>query len=144
MHKEKGFTLIELMIVVAIIGVLAAIAIPMYQNYVAKSQLTVALAELEGAKTQYELIVSNGSASGSADYTVPNMFFAGLQSNLCIYAVNPPNATGDAAQALVCKLNHVAAILKNESLYLHRSASGTWSCTTSVGIDNKFKPTVCI
>ena len=51
MNAQKGFTLIELMIVIAIIGILAAIAIPAYQNYIAKSQASGALAEIAGAKT---------------------------------------------------------------------------------------------
>ena len=51
MNTQKGFTLIELMIVVAIIGILAAIAIPAYQSYTAKSQATEAVSLLGGLKT---------------------------------------------------------------------------------------------
>lgn len=144
MTNIKGFTLIELMIVVAIIGILAAVAIPQYQNYIARSQLTSALAELNGAKPQYELIMSGASASGFAGFTVPNIFFAGVQSTICVYAVNPPDASNVANQALVCGLQNVSAPLAGEFLYLDRSAEGAWRCSTSAGIDAKYKPQGCV
>ena len=142
MRQNLGFTLIELMIVVAIIGVISAIAIPIYQNYIAKSQIASAVSELNGARSQYELIVNDGSASNTSDFTVANMFFS-TSSNFCNYAVKAPVA-GIANPALECKLKNVFTSIVGESIYLNRDKNGTWSCSTTAGIDQKYKPVYCI
>jgi type IV pilus assembly protein PilA len=56
---QKGFTLIELMIVVAIIGILAAIAIPAYQNYTKRSSETACLAEVKGLSNQQYILMND-------------------------------------------------------------------------------------
>nr|WP_275426974.1 prepilin-type N-terminal cleavage/methylation domain-containing protein [Vibrio astriarenae] len=64
--KQKGFTLIELMIVVAIIGVLSAIAVPAYKNYVTKSEVASSVATLKSIITPAELYYQeNGSFPAS-------------------------------------------------------------------------------
>ncbi|EXE14840.1 MAG TPA: prepilin-type cleavage/methylation domain-containing protein [Acinetobacter radioresistens] len=138
---QKGFTLIELMIVVAIIGVLAAIALPMYQSYVARSQITSAIAELNGARIQYELIMNDGATSNA--FTVDNMSFAADDSEFCHYVVHEP-VSGVSEPALECQLlHHVASAIKGESIFLNRKIDGSWKCSTSAGISNKYKPVDC-
>ncbi|MEB3791185.1 pilin [Acinetobacter sp. IK40] len=139
---NKGFTLIELMIVVAIIGVLAAIALPMYQNHVAKSQITSAIAELNGARTQYELVMNDGANSSA--FTTDNMGFSAPDSQFCHYVVHAPNAGGVSQPALECQMHSVASVLLGKSIYLNRQANGSWRCSASAGIPNRLKPVDCI
>ena len=141
MTTNKGFTLIELMIVVAIIGILSAIAMISYQTYIARTQLITALSELNGAKNQYELIMNDGATSSA--FTINNMFIED-KSEYCEYKVFAP-VSGVSRPALECVLNgNVSSVLQGKSIYLNRQADGLWGCTVSAGVESKYKPNNCI
>ena len=97
---QKGFTLIELMIVVAIIGILAAVGIPAYQDYIAKSKASAALSDIRGGLTAYELNYTNGT-SLTAPTDIGLKAATGNCATIAIVApANRPNKSGFSSKVL--------------------------------------------
>jgi len=73
MNAQKGFTLIELMIVVAIIGILAAIAIPAYQDYTVRTKWASNISDIEGIKTAVKSCLNDQAGDGSKCATLAEL-----------------------------------------------------------------------
>lgn len=139
-QMQQGFTLIELMIVVAIIGILAAIAIPAYQDYVSKSKAAAALADISAGKTSYELLFTEQGASAITGAN--SIGLNTITGNCSSISTTAPNTSGVAPAAIKCTINNPGRLGPGAYLQLDRDGNGLYTCSTS-GFDAKFKPAGC-
>jgi type IV pilus assembly protein PilA len=124
-RSSAGFTLIELMIVVAIIAVLAAIAIPLYQIYVARTQVVAALADIRPGETAYELLYDNGIVDQTTYSNVDNLDLPATTPRCTISIVAPVSGSGQ----IICTISSSSStMLTNGNISLQRQADGSWSC----------------
>ena len=136
---QKGFTLIELMIVVVIIGILAAIAIPAYQAYVARSEAISGLASVTMLKPGIYYYLARGTSS----VTVSQI---GKAANNTKDLGNITLETWDAATngqvTLAFTFSNGSPKIKGGILRINeQNSSGTWNCSTD--IDPDYKPKSC-
>ncbi|MCK5895004.1 MAG: pilin [Endozoicomonadaceae bacterium] len=140
--KQQGFTLIELMIVAAIIGILSAVAIPAYQDYTKRAHVTEGLSLASGVKAA---VAEYYSSVGL--WPVSNAV-AGLDASIAGHAVKSVLigvATGGAATGTIT-IVYNEKVADDGTLILQPTATGgaiSWDCSAGTGMSGKYLPVNC-
>ena len=137
MQKQQGFTLIELMIVVAIIGILAAVAIPAYQDYTIRAKVTEGLSLASAGKTAVsEYFSANGSLpadNAKAGMAPPNDISGNSVDNVTV-----------SGQGLITVVFSAATIKGTTITLAPKTSAGkiVWNCTGG-NLEPKYRPSSC-
>ena len=155
---QKGFTLIELMIVVAIIGILAAVALPAYQDYTVRAKVSEVILALDSCKTAVTEAAQTGMTTAPSGTTAFGCESASATSPyVASVATDPTNGVITAtAQGISTAANgktvvltpylntdYTGAMTANSFTAGQNVAVGSWKCTGSAGMPQKYLPASC-
>ena len=147
MKKQQGFTLIELMIVIAIIGILAAIAIPAYKDYTIRAQVSEGLSLASGAKAAVsEFYMDSGVFpidNNEAGISAPAEIIGRYATDVTVGALGTITVTYANAGQTHADLIADAGLLVLTPTATAAQASVTWNCDVGSTLPDKWLPAAC-
>lgn len=136
---QSGFTLIEIMIVMTIIGILAAIGVVSYQTQIRQTQLMTIYQDINHFRLPYQTLIGDGAGVTSFSPSGLNM---PESSKYCIFSITAPT-NQNTTNAVTCDIQNISYLNAQSLRLTFNKNKNNWNCISSSGINKAYLPEAC-